>query len=92
MAKGKYLLRFQDFPGMPAVSGKAIKAMGLPRWFDSIEEMEALAKKHKVSGLNLASRTYLVPDGEEPDEKKHRLIGQFCLMRSDPYSEGNYDY
>lgn len=87
----KYLLRFQDFPGLPSVSGKAIKAMGLPRWFDSIEDMEALAKLHGVSGLNLASRSYLVPDGEEPNEKKHRMIGHFCLMRADPYYEEDYD-
>lgn len=91
MNKSKYLLRFQDFPGKAAISGKIIKAMGLPRWFDSIEDMEALAKLHAVSGLNLASRTYLVPDGEEPDEKKHRMIGHFCLMRSELYYEADYD-
>jgi hypothetical protein len=88
----KYLLNVQQVPGMFAESEETIKAMGLPRWFDSIDEMFALAEAHGVCGLNLASRTYVVPDGEEPDENKHRLIGHFCLMRADPYSEGDYDY
>ena len=92
MGNTKYILRFQVFPGMATVSEDISEAMNLPQWFDSVEDMEALAKACGVSGLNLASRAYLVPDGEEPDEKKHRMIGHFCLKRADPYDGGDYDY